>query len=129
MKLPFNLTEEDLNYESRIDKQAPRFVYVYLSSIRSHLIGLTQDLDWNKCISQSEILIDYSWEMLNTNIWVFVDERWRLLYAYSTLFKILCLKMQEERVDDDSLVKLCDLGKIRAPILSFLIKIIILKGY
>lgn len=61
-----------------------------------------------------EVLVDYSWEFLNTNIWVFVEDKWRWLYAYATLYKIILLKLDpyESMKEDfeEKIVKLCDLG-------------------
>lgn len=86
------------------------------------------DLETNlNCTEKSlficDVLIDYAWEMLNTNIWVFVDELWRYVYAYATLYKICFLIKQEKEKKTNSsvlpsnkdefreqIIKLCDLG-------------------
>lgn len=61
-----------------------------------------------------EALIDFSWEMLNTNLWVFVDEHWRYVYAYATLYKILLIQMnpriRSNSCVSDEITKLCDMG-------------------
>lgn len=61
-----------------------------------------------------DVLIDYSWEFLNTNLWYFVDDMWRLVYAYATLYKIILLKLNQTDQDDEferKIIKLCDLGE------------------
>ena len=79
----------------------PEFVFDYLSEIKR---GLLNDED---ILDKVNVLIDYAWEKLNTNLWVFVDKKWRYLYAYSTLYKILCSRNQ---LETDEIIKLCDLG-------------------
>ncbi len=61
-----------------------------------------------------DVLVDMSWEMLNTNLWVFVGDQWRLVYGYATLYKIILINTSRKttRADysGDDLIKLCDLG-------------------
>jgi lysine-specific demethylase 8 len=64
------------------------------------------------------VIIEYSWEFLNTNIWSFVEDKWRFIYGYGTMYKIIFthhsnrLNGDSEAVDslNTELIKLCDLG-------------------
>nr|QDF21456.1 lysine-specific demethylase 8 [Brachionus koreanus] len=119
--LNFNL-KEDLIDLSRIQKhQFPDFVFKNLNFLNLCLNNAQSNLNViNKALYVCDILIDYSWEMLNTNIWIFVEEKWRLLYAFTTLFKIIFLDMQfagtgshtDQLIDQhkQNIVKLADLG-------------------
>lgn len=117
----FNL-KEDLIDLSRIQKhQFPDFVFKNLNFLNLNLNNAQSNLNViNKALYVCDILIDYSWEMLNTNIWIFVEEKWRLLYAYTTLFKIIFLDRQfvgtgsqtDQFIDQlkQKIIKLADLG-------------------
>lgn len=77
---------------------------------------LKRDADSVRCsLFQCQTLIDYSWEFLNTNIWTFVENKWRYVYAYATLYKAIFLKYHLNPADEDAssgdkIVKLCDMG-------------------
>lgn len=79
----------------------PKFIVEYLSEVYSNLND-------KKSLQLVEILIDFAWEKLNTNLWVFVDDKWRYLYGFSMLYKVL-IKSKLEYCSDE-IVKLCDLG-------------------
>ncbi|TRZ04301.1 hypothetical protein DNTS_003241 [Danionella cerebrum] len=40
---------------------------------------------------RAQLIIDYSWEKLNTGTWRDVDKDWRRVYSYGCLFKVLSL--------------------------------------
>lgn len=99
----FNLDSNSIDFTQQIDPKnpynLPSFVFTYLNSIKSNLNSDNLFL--------CDVLIDYSWEMLNTNLWCFVDKIWRLIYGYSMLYKVIISKTENKT---DSLIKLCDLG-------------------
>lgn len=105
----FHLSNDLLNYEVDLNETCdlPTFVLVYLSEIKSSLFNRYVSID--SLLDKVEILIDYSWEKLNTNIWVFVNDKWRYLYAYSMLYKVLVLNMLDKSSKNE-LIRLCDLG-------------------
>lgn len=123
-RLPiFNLNfKEDLIDLSRIQKhQFPCFVFKNLNFLNLCFNNAQSNLNViNKALYVCDILIDYSWEMLNTNIWIFVEEKWRLLYAFTTLYKIIFLGRQfpeigfqtDQFIDHlrEKIIKLADLG-------------------
>jgi len=47
--------------------------------------------------------------MLNTNLWMFVGDHWRIVYGYATLYKIILMNSIQDS-KDEALIKLCDLG-------------------
>ncbi|XP_038619075.1 bifunctional peptidase and arginyl-hydroxylase JMJD5 isoform X4 [Tachyglossus aculeatus] len=62
-----------------------------------------------ECLQTSEIIIDYTWEKLNTGTWRDVDKEWRQVYSYGCLFKALCL-CGGEGGDVAEAVRVCDMG-------------------
>ncbi|XP_044188338.1 lysine-specific demethylase 8 [Thunnus albacares] len=59
----------------------------------------------------AQIILDISWEKLNTGTWRHVDKDWRRVYSYGCLFKVaaLCHKdPSEERILQA--VRTCDMG-------------------
>jgi hypothetical protein len=113
----FGFTFEDIDFKDLIDFDKhtflPAFIKDYLYSLRLKLSNISDaTLFGDEALFTAEVLIDYSWEMLNTNIWVFVEDIWRLIYAFSTLYKAIILngKIEKENRKEDDLIKLCDLG-------------------
>lgn len=45
----------------------------------------------SECLQTSEVVLDYSWEKLNTGLWQDVDKDWRRVYAFGCLLKAVCL--------------------------------------
>ena len=106
------LDSGDINFETRLDQykdSLPNFVFDYLKSIYSNILD-HNGKDLNEILLLCEVLIDYAWEMLNTNIWVFVEDYWRILYAYAILYKIICIRIDDSGVNENKLIQLCDLG-------------------
>ncbi|KAF7691054.1 lysine-specific demethylase 8 [Silurus meridionalis] len=65
------------------------------------------------CIEKAQVIIDYSWEKLNTGTWRDVDKQWRRVYSYGCLFKVAAM-CQGEASQDKVLdaIKTCDMGLI-----------------
>lgn len=109
----FEIDSNLLDHTSDLkDFEYPNFANDYLKEIRSALFEHSKDKSLNSVLQSVEILIDYSWEKLNTNLWVFVDVKWRYLYAYSMLYNIIA-KFKSNELNEDlktELVKLCDMG-------------------
>ncbi|XP_049601727.1 lysine-specific demethylase 8 [Syngnathus scovelli] len=59
----------------------------------------------------AQIVLDVSWEKLNTGTWRHIDKEWRRVYSYGCLFKV-CALCAEEPSEDDLLqaVHTCDMG-------------------
>ncbi|XP_044246109.2 bifunctional peptidase and arginyl-hydroxylase JMJD5 isoform X3 [Ursus arctos] len=45
----------------------------------------------SECLQASEVILDYSWERLNTGPWRDVHKDWRRVYAFGCLLKAVCL--------------------------------------
>lgn len=59
----------------------------------------------------AQIILDISWEKLNTGTWRHVDKDWRRVYSYGCLFKVAALCREdpsEERILQA--VRTCDMG-------------------
>lgn len=59
----------------------------------------------------AQIILDVSWERLNTGTWRHVDKEWRRVYSYGCLFKVAALcrenPSQQEILEA---VRTCDMG-------------------
>lgn len=115
----YGLNEALVDFNSDfVDCELPEFVRSHLEFLKSNLRksqGEGVGENFESMLFVCDILIDYSWEFLNTNVWVFVNDVWRLVYAYATLYKTIILKLNQTLDDDDfeqKIVKLCDLGNI-----------------
>lgn len=63
------------------------------------------------CIEKAQVIIDYSWEKLNTGTWRDVDKEWRRVYSYGCLFKAVGMchgETSQLRVQDA--IRTCDMG-------------------
>lgn len=59
----------------------------------------------------AQIILDISWEKLNTGTWRHVDKDWRRVYSYGCLFKVAAL-CHEDPSEDKILqaIRTCDMG-------------------
>ncbi|KAJ8386187.1 hypothetical protein AAFF_G00176110 [Aldrovandia affinis] len=59
----------------------------------------------------AQIILDFSWEKLNTGTWRDVDKEWRRVYSYGCLFKVgsLCHGEASEAKLQEA-IKTCDMG-------------------
>lgn len=98
---------------SPIEDQLPEFVMKYFKNIKSNLEHFNKT-SVKKLILLCDILIDYSWEMMNSNIWLFIEDKWRFIYGYATLYKLFLMKNKQEDTDSyqnqKEIIKLCDMG-------------------
>ncbi|XP_037363289.2 bifunctional peptidase and arginyl-hydroxylase JMJD5 [Talpa occidentalis] len=70
----------------------------------------------HECLETSEVLLDYTWERLNTGPWKDVHKDWRRVYAFSCLLKAVCLcqapadAASVDAASVDAALKVCDMG-------------------
>lgn len=75
----------------------------------------------------AQIILDFSWEKLNTGTWRHVDKEWRRVYSYGCLFKVAAL-CQDGPSEDEILqaVRTCDMGLLMgAAIMDNILQVII----
>lgn len=63
------------------------------------------------CTEKAQVVIDYSWEKLNTGTWRDVDKDWRRVYSYGCLIKAVATchgEASQDKVQDA--IKTCDMG-------------------
>ncbi|XP_038838900.1 lysine-specific demethylase 8-like isoform X1 [Salvelinus namaycush] len=59
----------------------------------------------------AQIILDFSWEKLNTGTWRDVDKEWRCLYSYGCLFKVAALCSDDASpATVQEAIRTCDLG-------------------
>uniref|UniRef100_A0A8C7M8G2 Lysine (K)-specific demethylase 8 n=1 Tax=Oncorhynchus kisutch TaxID=8019 RepID=A0A8C7M8G2_ONCKI len=59
----------------------------------------------------TQIILDFSWEKLNTGTWRDVDKEWRCLYSYGCLFKVAALCRDDaSSATVQEAIRTCDLG-------------------
>lgn len=60
----------------------------------------------------AQIIIDYSWEKLNTGTWRDVDKDWRRVYSYGCLFKVIgmCSGEDSSQARIQEAIRTCDMG-------------------
>uniref|UniRef100_A0A2I2Z392 JmjC domain-containing protein 5 n=1 Tax=Gorilla gorilla gorilla TaxID=9595 RepID=A0A2I2Z392_GORGO len=65
----------------------------------------------DECLQTSEVILDYSWEKLNTGTWQDIDKDWRRVYAIGCLLKALCLCQAPEDANTvAAALRVCDMG-------------------
>uniref|UniRef100_A0A672Y9Q8 Lysine-specific demethylase 8 n=1 Tax=Sphaeramia orbicularis TaxID=375764 RepID=A0A672Y9Q8_9TELE len=59
----------------------------------------------------AQIILDLSWEKLNTGTWRDVDKEWRRVYSYGCLFKVAALCREHPSADEILQgIRTCDMG-------------------
>lgn len=59
----------------------------------------------------AQIILDVSWEKLNTGTWRHVDKEWRRVYSYGCLFRVAALCHTDPSRDEMlQAVRACDMG-------------------
>ncbi|CAF0917363.1 unnamed protein product [Rotaria sordida] len=93
------------------DEQIDSFLLNYLETARNILIN---DEQFQKTKSYVKIILEYSWEKLNTGIWQNVKDVYRYLYAYACYIDVLVdcrILIQNDKYDNyQDIIKKCDLG-------------------
>ncbi|XP_010873211.2 lysine-specific demethylase 8 isoform X1 [Esox lucius] len=72
-----------------------------------------QQLYSGRCqwMQDAQIILDFSWEKLNTGTWRDVDKEWRCVYSYGCLFKVASLCREDaSAVKVQEAIRTCDMG-------------------
>ncbi|KAM6905424.1 lysine-specific demethylase 8 [Xenentodon cancila] len=75
----------------------------------------------------AQIILDVSWEKLNTGTWRHVDKEWRRVYSYGCLFKVAAL-CREKPSEEEILqaVRTCDMGLLMgAAVLDNILQVVV----
>lgn len=95
-----------------------------LKQARQQLYG---DATSDSRILNAQIILDYSWERLNTGTWRDVDKEWRRVYSYGCLFKAAALCQGNPSEEDILLaIRTCDMGLLMgAAIMKNILQVIV----
>ncbi|XP_004706108.1 bifunctional peptidase and arginyl-hydroxylase JMJD5 [Echinops telfairi] len=98
-------TKEGLRLD--LGQQVERTVVVLLQQAAEFLYeGQTSE-----CLHTSEVLLDYTWEKLNTGPWQDVDKGWRQVYSLGCLLKAMCLcEVPGDAATVTAALRVCDMG-------------------
>lgn len=102
--LPFNEEQFPLQFGDKVESS----VLEMLKRSRQQLYSDTTNASR---MLNAQIILDISWERLNTGTWRHVDKDWRRVYSYGCLFKVAAL-CKENPSENEVLqaVKTCDMG-------------------
>ncbi|XP_020498149.1 lysine-specific demethylase 8 [Labrus bergylta] len=75
----------------------------------------------------AQIILDFSWEKLNTGTWRDVDKEWRRVYSYGCLFKAAALCREDPSPEEVlQAVKTCDMGLLMgAAIMDDILQVVV----
>ncbi|TSS23701.1 Lysine-specific demethylase 8 [Bagarius yarrelli] len=86
-------------------------VLIMLEVIRKEFYSSLKEFCSSSFIEKAKVIIDYSWEKLNTGTWRDVDKEWRRVYSYGCLFKAVGTCQGETLQDKlQEAIKTCDMG-------------------
>jgi lysine-specific demethylase 8 len=79
--------------------------------------------DYKECLETCDILLDRTWEKLNTGNWKDVNVNWRYAYTLLSVMKSLSqcalLSNSSSNIDHTAIIKTCDLGLLMgAPVMD-----------
>ncbi|KAL2100926.1 hypothetical protein ACEWY4_002687 [Coilia grayii] len=102
--LPVSEAELNLNFSEKIDLS----LVDILKQARNQLYHKNGTRDG---VETAQIVLDFSWEKLNTGTWRDVAKEWRRVYSYGCLFKVTALCCGEvSQLKIDEAIKTCDMG-------------------
>ncbi|KAG7505720.1 hypothetical protein JOB18_038334 [Solea senegalensis] len=78
-------------------------------------------------VLNAQIVLDFSWEKLNTGTWRHVDKEWRRVYSYGCLFKVAALCRDGPSEDEvRQAVRTCDMGLLMgAAVMDNILQVIV----
>ncbi|XP_055045979.2 lysine-specific demethylase 8 [Misgurnus anguillicaudatus] len=102
--LPSTNAEFTIEFSEKIEPSVLKIVELARDQLYS-----TSDIPAS--VETAQIIIDYSWEKLNTGTWRDVDKEWRRMYSYGCLFKVLSLcHGNPSHATIKEAIKTCDMG-------------------
>ncbi|XP_077474283.1 lysine-specific demethylase 8 isoform X2 [Stigmatopora argus] len=96
------------HFPLQFSEKVPGSVVEMMRRCRSQVYG---DAPAGRRLLDAQIVLDFSWEKLNTGTWRHVDKEWRQVYSYGCLFKV-CALCRGEPSEEDLLeaLRTCDMG-------------------
>uniref|UniRef100_A0A3Q4HDJ5 Lysine-specific demethylase 8 n=1 Tax=Neolamprologus brichardi TaxID=32507 RepID=A0A3Q4HDJ5_NEOBR len=118
--LPANEDQFPLKFSDKVELS----VVEMLQRSRKQLYG---DITSSSRLLNAQIILDISWEKLNTGTWRHVDKDWRRVYSYGCLFKVAALCCESPSEDKIlEAVRTCDMGLIMgAAIMGDILQVIV----
>lgn len=118
--LPREEDEFPLQFGDNVDSS----VVEMLKRCRRQLYG---DADAAGRALNAQIVVDVSWEKLNTGTWRHVDKEWRRVYSCGCLFKAAALCRDDPSADEvQRAVRACDMGLLMgAAIMDDVLQVIV----
>lgn len=118
--LPLSEEQFPLQFSDKVESS----VVDVLKQSRQQLYG---DMSMATRLLTAQIILDISWEKLNTGTWRHVDKEWRRVYSYGCLFKVAAL-CREDPCKDAILqaVRTCDMGLLMgAAIMGDILQVVV----
>ncbi|KAM3864361.1 lysine-specific demethylase 8 [Diretmus argenteus] len=103
--LPVNETQFPLQFSDKVESS----VVDVLERSRQQLYNESKS---SSRMLNAQIILDISWEKLNTGTWRHVDKEWRRVYSYGCLFKVaaaLCCEDPSPEMIQQA-IRTCDMG-------------------
>ncbi|XP_026208349.1 lysine-specific demethylase 8 isoform X2 [Anabas testudineus] len=118
--LPLNEEQFPLQFSDKVESS----VVVVLKRSRHQLYS---DATSASRLLNAQIILDISWEKLNTGTWRHVDKEWRRVYSYGCLFKVAALCRKDPSGDEIlQAVRTCDMGLLMgAAIMDNILQVIV----
>lgn len=102
--LPRSETEFPLEFSEKVESS----IVDVLKRSRNQLYSTPEDSLRGQ---NAQIILDYTWEKLNTGTWRDVDKEWRRVYSYGCLFKVAALSLEDQsQATIQEAIRTCDMG-------------------
>ncbi|XP_010728852.3 lysine-specific demethylase 8 isoform X2 [Larimichthys crocea] len=118
--LPLNEEQFPLQFNDKVESSV-------LEMLKRSRHQLYSDTTSASRMLNAQIVLDFSWEKLNTGTWRHVDKEWRRVYSYGCLFKVAALCREEPSADEVlQALKTCDMGLLMgAAIMDNILQVIV----
>ncbi|XP_060882600.1 lysine-specific demethylase 8 [Labrus mixtus] len=118
--LPPNEEQFPLQFSGQVDSSVVEMLKRSTRQLYSYTTRAVQLLT-------AQIILDFSWEKLNTGTWRDVDKEWRRVYSYGCLFKAAALCREDPSPAEVlQAVKTCDMGLLMgAAIMDDILQVVV----
>lgn len=118
--LPPNEEQFPLQFSDRVESSVVEMLERSRQQLYSNTTSVTRLL-------HAQIILDISWEKLNTGTWRHVDKEWRRVYTYGCLFKVAALCREDPSKDEVlQAIRTCDMGLLMgAAIMDNILQVIV----